>query len=381
VSGDPPRRSSLGPRIRRPCVVGPYPPPTHGMAVVTQAMHEALVQAGHRPVAIDIAGFSLARDWPRRALRLPRVVIGLFRMTWHLLTRRSDTLYLAVSGGLGKVYDFGFIVIARIFGARIVLHHHSFAYADRVTSLASATMRMAGGGATHIALCIEHMRRLQASYGVVREILVLSNACVVTDEYDSPPPLKHEVRRIGFLGNVSYEKGILEFFSTVRRLREERLDVQAIVAGPFQDGDVERAVRAQLRILPYVTYAGPTFGVDKSAFFRQIDALLFPSKYGNEAAPLTVYEALSHGVPVVAWGRGCVTEMLLGRGAGWVIPPERDFIEGAVKNITHLHASPEALRKASAAARESFLRARTQAGSELELVLGRLTTAGRERPN
>jgi glycosyltransferase involved in cell wall biosynthesis len=99
---------------------------------------------------------------------------------------------------------------------------------------------------------------------------------------------------------------------------------------------------------------GPKYGQNKAAFFREIDVLLFPSGYVDEAEPLTILEAMMHGVPVVAYGRGAIGEIVF-PGCGLVIDPAQDFVERAVAQLQVWKESPQALQQASNAARDRFL--------------------------
>ena len=76
-------------------------------------------------------------------------------------------------------------------------------------------------------------------------------------------------------------------------------------------------------------YLGPVHGKDKIAFFEAIDAFVFPTRYRLEAYPLVVMEALAAGVPVIAYGRGCIPSYLK-EPAGHVISPDRAFAPEAL---------------------------------------------------
>ena len=51
-----------------------------------------------------------------------------FRYIAWCLKGRDCSLYLALSGGHGQLFDWPYVMIAKILGSRIFIHHHSFAY-------------------------------------------------------------------------------------------------------------------------------------------------------------------------------------------------------------------------------------------------------------
>lgn len=331
-------------------MVGAFPPPVHGMAEVNAAVRDALRQAGVTPTVIDLAAPSLARSVAVRLGRLPRVLRGL---GWLAGKRglRNGTLYMSVSGGLGQVYELAFILLARLRGMRVFLHHHSFAYLDRSGMLARALVRAAGDDAVHIALSARMAERLQHVYRA-RRVIPVSNAVFFVAP-NAPVVARSRLVTIGFLGNISAEKGVFEFLGLMAAAGNAGLSLRARLAGPFQDVATERTVRARLASLPQVEYVGPQYGAAKDAFYAGIDGLAFPSRYVNEAEPITVHEALSRGIPVVAYGRGCVPE-IVGADCGLVIDPAEPFVPAALAKLESWLADPAAFQAASQAAAARF---------------------------
>ncbi len=54
---------------------------------------------------------------------------------------------------------------------------------------------------------------------------------------------------------------------------------------------VEPEFRKLLEAAGYASYLGPIYGDAKTAFYGNLDVLLFPSNYVNEAEPLVIHEA------------------------------------------------------------------------------------------
>ena len=121
--------------------------------------------------------------------------------------------------------------------------------------------------------------------------------------------------------------------SLTEALEREDIPVHLMLAGPATD-DRSSALLCEARnkIGPRLTEYGAVYGIEKEAFFDSIDLFVFPTRYANEAEPLVVFEALSRGVPVIAFGRGCITEQI--EDAGLVIKPNEDFVSHATLAVT-----------------------------------------------
>jgi glycosyltransferase involved in cell wall biosynthesis len=324
----------------------------HGMAAVNEAVRAQLERIGIPLVGINIAAPSLNRSLTARLARIPNVLRGMLRFA--IRARHGETLYMSISGGFGQLYDVLFLLLARSHGMRIFLHHHSYAYLDQRKALTRLLVSVAGLGATHILGSDGMGARLQRTYPQTKRVVAISNAVLVSEEAGSSVAPHQALAKIGFLGNISAEKGVFEFLAVAEKLEAIDKSVRAVLAGPFQDSEIERLVRERMTRLRSVDYVGPTFGPDKVAFFREIDVLLFPTRYVNEAEPLTIHEAMMHGVPVIASGRGAIGE-IVSSVCGLVMDPAQDFVDRAVAQLLVWRESPQTLQQASKAARERFL--------------------------
>jgi glycosyltransferase involved in cell wall biosynthesis len=211
-------------------------------------------------------------------------------------------------------------------------------------------------------------RSLKTKYPTIEKVVVVSNAAFLPTKAPRLSRMRSTPERLGFISNISFEKGILEFLDVMGSLRASGIEVRGYVAGPFQDAQIEEEVKKRLRHLPHVEYVGPKYGEGKSEFFEAIDVLLFPTKYANEAEPVTILEAFAHGVPVVGWERGCLASMIAG-AEGFLVPRSADFVSAAVRQILAWRNVPETFRVAADAAVEQFQRIRARDAETLAELL------------
>ena len=333
-------------------MVGAFPPPVHGMASINAAMFERLKQCGIEPLKLDLAPATLDRGWLNRIRRTKKVVKALRRFAGEMASGQGRTLYVGLSGGWGQIYESLFVVFAKLRGARIFLHHHSFAYLDQPSLPASVLINLAGRSATHVVLCEVQGRRLRERYAVVSDVRNVSNAAIM-DRVAPVLNVRTRLRRVGFLGNISREKGIDDVISIAERLVSAGIGVDLQVAGPFENSSIEHDFRRALARFPLLKYSGPVYRSEKDAFFDSVDVMLFPSTYVNETAPLVVYEAMSHGIPVIAKRRGCLVEMIP-EGSGVCVCPNEDYSARALECLAGWQRDPAGLAQASRAAAAAF---------------------------
>jgi glycosyltransferase involved in cell wall biosynthesis len=348
-------QKSYSSRKRRGAVlmIGAFPPPLTGAALINKRIADQLRQFGHVKI-VNVSPIDLDRNWRYHFTRLSRMCLAFGLLIRH--SREFNTMYISLSGGLGQAYDLVLVAVARIFGYALFIHHHSFSYVNKHTLVFALIGKIAGYRARHICLCTHMATKLKATYGSVNQTITLSNAALV----GSPcrrQSLRRDVIVLGHMSNLMPEKGIDTTFDVLRRCRSAGVSARLLIAGPVLDASVQNMVEsARAEFGPTFEYRGAVHGKDKERFFQDIDIFLFPTRYHNEAQPLVVLEALAAGVPVIASARGCIGEAI--GSAGLTIGEKDDFVAQALATLSDYAKSPDALmqasRRATARAKANF---------------------------
>jgi len=338
------------------CFVGPLPPPVHGFSEINRRML-AVLRCQHQVRAFDMTP---------RGSRLGFLLVW-WRFALCLLRNRPDALYLALSGGLRQWVDVAFVLLARLRGIPVFVHHHSFSYLSQ-GQLSTAMRLRALRSAVHIVLCECMGQQLVQQYRVdPATVRVLSNAAFLEDvEAHERVPSEPAALRVGFLSNITAEKGIFEFFSVLSQSSSHGLKLQGVIAGPV-DASVAESFRTSLALSRNVRHVGSVYGADKAAFFSNVDVLIFPSRL-PEAEPVTILEALGQGVPVIAFAQGCIAGMVPG-AAGAVFPYSDTFVAQIIETLRPFAEDPAVLEEARRAARLAFESQRADNRAALEILV------------
>lgn len=340
---------------KRVFMVGAFPPPVHGTAQINTQVKSALLARGVEVTACDLSGRTLNRGVIARLMRLAPVMRTLISFANAASRAPSSVLYVAVSGGWGQIYDICFVTVARAFGFKVFLHHHSFAYLHAAKRLTRILVWMSGNETRHVVLCDRMAIALRQHYGKKISIRVVSNSALIVTPYTEKAKRRESLGSIGFLSNISMEKGIFIFIRIVEELQRRGVRLTGKIAGPFQDDKVKAEVLNLISNSECLQYAGPLYGEKKVLFLDSIDVLVFPSRY--EAEPLTVHEAMARSVPVLALDCGCIPE-ILSSGAGAVLKNDAHIVFRAVEVLLEWWGNPEKMRIKSEGAMDSYLELR-----------------------
>jgi glycosyltransferase involved in cell wall biosynthesis len=248
--------------------------------------------------------------------------------------------------------------LARLGGYEISIHHRSFSYIEQPSLLMRVLVELAGSNAVHIFLCDAMRDKFEGRYGVIRNRMVVSNAFFVRSNLAVERTIPTDgLIRIGHMSNLSYEKGLFDFLDLLRALRQSGVPFRGVLAGPAVSSSSSAAIgAAQQEFGAALDYRNAVYGEAKTTFFQDIDVFVFATRYRFEAQPNVVFEALSVGVPVIAYGRGCVASDLP-EACGMAVPVDTDFVAAAYARIVFWVSDPASLRASSVEARKEARRA------------------------
>ncbi len=254
--------------------------------------------------------------------------------------RRVRTIYITPSRTvLGAVRELPLVLIARISGSRLIAHWHGaeFHYLRHAPGcLLARLLRLLWSRAdTHVALC--DTMRVDLEHFGFRDVRVIPNFCDLPTQVSAPTTSEYGQLRLLYFSNLIPEKGIHDAIRThhalLRSGRATELHVVGARLGPLPEV-VEHALRSE-----GVVYHGALYGPQKYAVLASCDVLLFPSVYRSEAFPLTLLEAMSTGLAVVAYRHNYIADFFESAG-GYLVSCRP---EAMVEAVTSLFDDPRRL--------------------------------------
>ena len=196
-------------------------------------------------------------------------------------------------------------------------------------------------GASAIVATSEQEIEELASGGIPRaKIIMRRNGVEAPASWPDPGAFRRrfeipqDTKLVLFLGRLSVKKSpdlLLRAFAEVKGRSE---GMKLVFAGPDEKGLKEQLQQMadQLGVRPDVRFAGPLFGQDKWAAYRDADVFVLPSQnenFGNSAA-----EAVAADTPVIVTEQ-CGIAPLLANEAGLVVRHEvGDLAEGLARILT-----------------------------------------------
>jgi glycosyltransferase involved in cell wall biosynthesis len=341
-------------------VIGPTPPPQHGVALAVQSFLNSQVGQAFEVHHLELADRRVEASVRKTFLS----AVWLFfrqwsRLLWILLWKRPHFLYLFLSDTAVRfVRDSLFLWPAHLLGVRSIVHLYGGNlkewYLWGIFPL-RAYVRLVMMQITKVIVLGESIKEEVGTLVPKERIAVVPNG---VDDLAMPRTRAEGDRPTRFkilhLSRLHKMKGALVLLSAIRTVLRTRENVEFIFAGPWVHAEHEREAQDYIErndIKEWVTFTGEVTGPAKQALFASADLFVFPP-IQQEGQPLVVLEAMAAGLPVIYTDRGCLRETV-GDGEGGIETYVYDPYDLALR-ILWLLDRPEEMQRLAANARRRY---------------------------
>lgn len=302
-------------------------PPRHGSAIIGDLVYEGLMDEKYNIYHINLSSASSIDDIGRVNLKKFKLLLS---MTWEFISQlikvSPDLIYITPTvSGSGFYKDFFFTIIAKAYrlfsgnDCRILYHIQMRPF--KSDFLRSKIFFRIFFNQTELifpsAKLLEDYNKDDVSANVVYALpnvvkplcsryLAYEKACEKGTGQDKAAPLK-----VLYFGHLIRSKGYKRALEVAKILSKTSNKFQFYFSGHFGSKDDKDYFENFIHINgleSFVIYNGPCSENDKFMVLMNSDVVIFPSY--SEGYPLTILEAFSGGIPVVATDTGANSEII-----------------------------------------------------------------------
>lgn len=335
-------------------VVGPLPPPMHGVANATQRIVSSpILRERLSLLHLDTSDrrdlANMGRIDTQNLVLAARHVLQLAAMC---VAHRPHLIYYTLSQNPAALArDTALRWTAWLFGADSVVHLRGSRYAEiaRRRDLTGTLVRRALREATTVLVLGESQVEPIAQVARHHRIAVVPNGLAELP-VAKPAASGDGPCTFAFLGAVRASKGAILAVRAIGQAVREGADVRLVLAGELPRGDELRRIRAEIedaRVENRVVFRGTVTGDDKWTLLREADAFVLPSY--AEGQPWSILEAMAVGLPVISTRVGAVPDTVVDGVTGILV--EAGDEHGLAHAVLELARRPELRRAMGAAAR------------------------------
>lgn len=314
----------------RVLVISQVPPPVHGSTLITQVLLEVLSESGVTARLADRRFSSEVSEIGKFSLRKLAAMFGLVARVWRSSSSADICIFFVTNRTGSFVVDCVLRAVLRLRRCPTIAYVHTLGFenlAQRSAIWDRMVRFLLGGTESVVCLSTTLTADVRPYISSDTRVETIGNTAPVAFE----PTAHNGPIQFLYLSNYIAEKGIDDFLTVASRSNRE-LGARFIAAGaPTSAGQL-----AQLadRASPNTVLLGAVGGQRKADLFAQSTALVFPSTYRFEAQPLTILEALSAGLPVIAYDVGGISDVVRDGVNGFVVPAgDVDALQAAVRKV------------------------------------------------
>jgi glycosyltransferase involved in cell wall biosynthesis len=334
-------------------VVGPLPPPHHGVAVSTAlVLANTLLRERFSISHLDTTDRRTIANmgtWDRQ--NISTGLRALVHLQWRLRGRRG-VLYLPLSENAGGfVRDSLYIWSARLRRWSVAVHIRNSLFREFYGAqgrILKAWIRLTMRQVSSAAVLGENLRSLMDGFVAGDRVTVVRNGT---------PPFSDGAQGrdddlVLYLSNISRKKGADHAVRAARLVAQMRPSAHFVFAGDWESSSFEKEIRSLASGMDgRLEFVGPIAGNARDELMARASVLLFPVAWG-EGHPRIVLEAMAAGLPVVTTDRATIADTL-GDGEGGFVLPDPDPDELA-KKVLSLLDDPATRDRMGVAARERW---------------------------
>jgi glycosyltransferase involved in cell wall biosynthesis len=182
--------------------------------------------------------------------------------------------------------------------------------------------------ASTVIVLVDAWRDLARQLAPQADIVTLPNPVLV------PATIHRNAQKppaVLFLGLITERKGVFDLVRAMPAVLSSHPDCRFVIAGNGKL-DALRAEAEKLGVLPSLETPGWITGAEKTALLERASLFVLPSYF--EAMPMSLLEAMAHGLPCIASRVGGIPDVMADKVEGLLLPPGKpDAWAEAVKDM------------------------------------------------
>lgn len=212
-----------------------------------------------------------------------------------------------------------FIIIAKLWHIPVLFHLHGGGfrkfYEDEIGPVGRRLIRFVLSGVDEVIVLVDAWRGFAAQLAPQAQVNVLPNPVCVPPvrgrDCDKPPVVL-------FLGLINERKGVFDLIQAMPAVLARHPGSCFVIAGSGELAALRQAAE-NLDVSASLETPGWVRGVDKERLFQRATVFALPSYF--EAMPMSLLEAMAHGLPCIASQVGGIPDVMADGKEGLLLPP------------------------------------------------------------
>jgi glycosyltransferase involved in cell wall biosynthesis len=324
--------SKVNTRKKKTLIVGPLPPPYHGVAMVIKWLIDELRKRnGFDFIHLNTQDSKKSRNFGKFTPRNSWFALkGIFVLLKLLSREEIEVVYIPISQNFwGFARDSIFILTAGlIFRKKVVIHLHGGYFKTFYQNGSRLRKRYIKFVFNYVdrGIVLGHCLRY-----LLEDVLPEDKIDVVYNGIDVRPfdEIENQKEKNGkfkilFAGVLDETKGFFDLIKAVPILKRYYPDIEAHFVGRWQAHGFKERVESYVNennLKTQVKFLGVIPEEEKFKQFKSSDVFVLPTYFHLEGQPLVILEAMAARLPVITSDKGSIKEVITDGQNGFIISP------------------------------------------------------------
>ena len=337
--------------------LGKLPPPYIGPAVACEIILNSKLKEKYQLIHLDTSDHRDINTLNRIDFMNVFLALKQYAQMIRLLIRHRPNLVYIPAGqtNIGYLRDSGYILLAKIFGRKVLTHLRGGYFKhwyDESGSLLKSYIRFVHKKVDGQIVLGNNLRYLFNWLIPDEKIYVVPNG----GNFPGGDHItRHDTITVLFLGNYIKSKGVLEALYSSAITCKQNSRIRYSFAGEWRDAEAENLFKEFMAAHPElpITNHGPVKGDAKFNLLRDSDIFVFPTYYRNEGHPWVIVEAMAAGLPVISTNHAAISESVIDGENGFLV--EKKNTEQLADRILKLASDADLRRTMGDKSRQLYL--------------------------
>lgn len=301
-------------------------------------------------------GNSLARSGSVSLKKIAHLILAILKTWTCVLERRPAVLYYCPAGrsSIPLVRDAIYLWSTRWLFPTVVLHFHAGGSSELLATTPTLLRRLLllGIGQPEVGIKLSERSPADPEYLNAKQVIVVPNGIA---EHSTPASARGPGFRVSYISLLTPSKGVFDLVKAFGALRQLHADVFLDVIGEFHSDQLRTQLEeliASYSLNDNVIIHGQQVGSAKYQILQASSVYCFPSYFEHENLPVSIIEAMSVGLPVVATRWRAIPELVVDGETGILV--DTGDLKGLVQALNTLYEDGALLSNMGTKARTRF---------------------------
>lgn len=343
-------------------VIGPFPPPYHGVSIFTQMLLKSKMKEMYNVFHLDTSDVRDSVGMEKLDyVNLKLGIRNVIKLAFIICKRRPHIVYLPISQNrLAYLRDALFIFVSRLFSRKIIVHLHGSFFRLFYENSGWFMRSIIAVSLYYLDCAIVLGNSLRSLFkGLVpdHKVEVVPNGIddIVSDHRWAENKKKDTEIQVTYLSTLRKNKGIFDFIQAIPYILAVYPDVQFKVAGTWflskEAIEMESLLSSNPEIRKKVDFLGLVTGNAKTDLLLNTSIFVFTPNT-PEGQPLVLLEALAAGLPIITTNQGCISETVIDGENGLIVEAQNP--RAIAEAIVYLIRNPDVRSHMRRANRERY---------------------------